>query len=82
MSPMMANILVAAVGIAGTAAIIEGAIAHFKLFKLKAEIQEDLANMYTPEILGVQDEELKTDGEEKVEKSETDDTPPGNQATE
>jgi len=63
MNPVTQNIIIGASGIAVTAALIAWVITHFKLFKLKAEIQEDLANTYTPEILGV-DTKKKEGGED------------------
>ncbi|MCM1232594.1 MAG: hypothetical protein NC489_20915 [Ruminococcus flavefaciens] len=75
MNPVTQNIIIGASGVAITVALIAWVTAHFKLFKLKAEIQEDLANTYTPEILGASIEKKEGDdnaGEQegKTEKAE------------
>lgn len=60
------TILISVACIAITIALAVWLVAHFKLVKLKGEIQEDLANTYEPEILGAkcaEKKEVKEDGE-------------------
>lgn len=69
MDPVTKNIIISAACVALTVALIARLVEHFKLFKMKAEIQEDLANLYTPDILGAKPapkkREVKSNGTSK-----------------
>lgn len=75
MSAIVQNTLIAVACIILTIVIVAFAIARFQLLKLKREVQEDLVNTYTPEILGVKSRKDEADEQEsEVEKQEADDS--------
>lgn len=51
MPNMQVEIMVAVAGILITALLVVHLIVHCRLFERKAKLQEDLVNIYTPDIL-------------------------------
>lgn len=68
MDPIVQNIIAGGACLVVSAAAVVKIASSLKLFKLKAEIQEDLANTYTPEILGVVPEKTKKEGSDGEQK--------------
>lgn len=70
MNPVVENIITGGACLAVSIAVVAKIASSLKLFKLKAEIQEDLANTYTPEVLGVVPEKKKEGSDSESEEME------------
>lgn len=78
MSPVQEIIVVVAVSIAVATGIVCTVCAYLKLWKLKADVQEEIVNIYTPDILKPKEEETEDAEQEKVEEPKADGESAGN----
>lgn len=77
MSPVQEIIVVVAVSIAVATGIVCTVCAYLKLWKLKADVQEEIVNIYTPDILKPK-EEAEDAEQEKVAEPKADGESAGN----